>query len=124
MWILTVTRPPIFFLQCGFYAKGPTLKKLKELPPEAPKPFQDFVESAAKNFSAYEQGKKFLAVCGDLLGILRTREWSDLIWIRKCYEDLRSILDKTKDYDRFIFRGTVGVGKSLFMMFWISYLTT
>jgi hypothetical protein len=126
--------PPVFFfLQCGLYAESPPLKKSKSLP-EAPPTVQQFVRSAERNFLAYEQKKKlavgdsqeksaFLEVCGDPLGNLPT-ETGYLIWIRKCYEDLMSILVGAKEGLRFIFRGTAGVGKSLFTLVWISYLAT
>jgi hypothetical protein len=54
--------PGFFFLQCGLYAEGAPLKKLKLLP-EAPLPIQEFVRSAEQNFLEYKS-KESLAVFG------------------------------------------------------------
>jgi hypothetical protein len=60
-----------------------------------------------------------LTVSQDPFGI---HNEESVIWIRKCYKDLRDILRKSGPSDRAIVLDTTGIGKSIFTIFWICYL--
>ncbi|KAG0577762.1 hypothetical protein KC19_5G179600 [Ceratodon purpureus] len=47
-----------------------------------------------------------------------------VVWIRKCYRDLKEILTKAATSDRFVLLGTAGIGKSVFTLFWICFRVT
>jgi hypothetical protein len=69
--------------------------------------------------------EKFLRVSRGPFGDLGEKPF--LIWIRKCYADLKKVLEETiKDpmFRRFVILGTAGIGKSVFTIFWVCYLAT
>ncbi|KAG0612632.1 hypothetical protein M758_6G042800 [Ceratodon purpureus] len=95
---------------------------------------QSFVQSASRYYRQWEQAEKavqeagveeghknFLVVSSDPFGNYPN---GFLLWVRKCYKDLKEILAKAEASERFTLLGTAGIGKSIFTIFWICYLAT
>ena len=53
---------------------------------------------------------------------LNNYDGSILLWVRDCYRDLKTILETAAPSASFIVKGTSGIGKSYFSVFWICYL--
>ncbi|KAG0577285.1 hypothetical protein KC19_5G145100 [Ceratodon purpureus] len=93
--------------------------------PAAGQAFPLFVQSARRNYLEWERSRKeFLEVKEDPFA---NYSGPFLIWVRKCYVDLKNMLveEEAKELgQRFILLGTAGIGKSFFTIFWVCYLAT
>ena len=47
-----------------------------------------------------------------------------LLWVCKCYTDMKDIISAATPCRRFTILGTSGIGKSIFSLFWIRYRAT
>ena len=104
-------------------AEGFSHSKRSRIEAGASSNVQSFAESAAKHYKQWEEAEKagvengghknFFVLSKDLLG---SYPEGFVVWIQKCYRDLKEILMKAKASKRFIFLDTAGI-KSLCLLF-------